>query len=35
MNQYNTLNAKLSNSQLIRNPNDERNFPCKLLSTNT
>ena len=34
MNQYNTLNAKLSNSQLIRNPN-ERNFPCKLLSTNT
>ena len=56
MNQCNTLNAKLSNSQLnwlepgfkngsevtlnlslkiIDNPNDETNFPCNLLLTNT
>ena len=40
MTQYNSLNEKLSNSQLnqlklIGNPNDETNFPHKLLLTNT
>ena len=56
MTQYNTLNVKLSNSQLhqlksaikdgtkvtlnlssnvVRDSNDENNFPCKLLLNNT
>ena len=56
MTQHNTLNVKLSNSQLnklkyaitngikvtlnlssnvVRDSNDENNFPCKLLLTNT